>query len=166
MIIVTLTWSEVLFAAQAAAMRRVQGMKHSLAQCHGGGPRADALWQIDAISCLGEMALAKHLDRFWSATIGDVTSADVGTFYQVRATEWANGRLILHPEDKDDQPYVLARVRENIVTLVGWVYARDGKRQDYWSAPPTNPDRLAFFVPNGALHDMTEIPQTQDEAAQ
>jgi hypothetical protein len=168
MIIVTLTWSEVLFAAQAASMRRVQGMKYNRAQCYGGGPSADSLWQIDSIACLGEMALAKHLDRFWSASIGDVTAADIGTFYQVRATEWASGRLMLHPPDKDHQPYVLARVRENIVTLVGWVYGREGKRQEYWTNPQANrPERFAYFVPNDALHDMADIPRpSMQEAAQ
>jgi hypothetical protein len=156
---VRLAWSEVLFAAQAAAMRRVSGMKRNRAQLHGGGPSCDALWQIDAIACLGEMALAKHLDRFWSAAIDDVLSADVGTFYQVRATEWGNGRLMLHPKDHDHMPYVLARVRENVVTLVGWVYGHEGKQQDYWTNPQVNrPERFAFFVPNETLHDMHDLP--------
>jgi hypothetical protein len=159
MIVVRLTWAEVLFASQAAAMRRVSAMKRKRKQYYGGGPSADVLWQIDNVACLGEMALAKHLDKFWSGSIDDVEAADVGTFYQVRATEYPTGRLRLHPEDKDHMPYVLAIVRDNVVTLVGWLYARDGKQQEYWTNPQRNrPERFAFFVPAEKLHDMASLP--------
>jgi hypothetical protein len=41
------------------------------------------------------MMLAKHLDYFWSGTIGTVkASADVGPCYQVRATDHPKGKLL------------------------------------------------------------------------
>jgi hypothetical protein len=167
MIVVTLTWPEICVAAQVATMRRVQNMKLGSARRYGDDD-FDGVWQTDAISCLAEMAVAKHFDHFWCGAIGDYSAADAGPVFQVRSTEWASGRLILHPEDHDDAPYVLARVRQNKVTLVGWVYGYEGKQQEYWSAPQAHPNRLAFFVPNDVLHDMVEIPRRQrtDEAAQ
>lgn len=163
MISVTLTFPEMMLAAQVAAMRRVQGMKHNRAKTYGYGFDSDPLWQTDAISCLAEMALAKQLDRFWSGTVGDITAADVGTFYQVRATEHPTGRLILHPKDKDEQPFVLARVAGSRVDLMGWVYGRDGKLQNFWEA--LRPMRFAFVVPTELLHDMTTLPDEFEGAA-
>ena len=119
----------------------------------------EPIWHTDAISCLGEMAVAKHLDHFWAGAIGDYNAADVSTFYQVRATDWPNGRLFVYPDDKDHMPYVLARVQDNIVTLVGWVYGREGKLKEYWQeVTAKRPGRFAFFVPDEALHDIGEIP--------
>ena len=159
MIVIRLSWSEVFFAAMAGVMRRIQGMKHKREQMYGGGPCPDMFWQIDIISCIGEFALAKHLDCVWSGAIGLLTVPDVGPGYEVRATEWSDGRLRLHPPDKDEKPYVLARVNENVVTLVGWVYARVGKRKEYWQNIQKNrPERFAFWVPNDMLHDMDELP--------
>jgi hypothetical protein len=154
---VTLTFPEVCVAAHVAAMRRVQNMKFGTAHKWNNADR-ETWWQNEVISCISEMAVAKHLDHFWCGAIGNYKAADVGASYQVRATEWANGRLILHPEDKDDQPYILARVIDNKVTLPGWVYGHEGKQQHFWSAPKQYPDRLAFFVPNEGLHGMDELP--------
>jgi hypothetical protein len=157
---VRLSLPEVMFAAQAGTMRRVQGLKEDRLQRYGGGPSPDMVWQIDIVSCISEMALAKYLDRYWSGDIGNVMApADVGKFYQVRATEWANGKLRLHPDDKDHQPYVLARVLHQTVTFVGWLYAREGKKPQYWKAiQPSRPERVAYWVPGDELHDMAELP--------
>ena len=157
MIVITLTWSEICLASHVATMRRVQNMKLGTARRYGDDD-FDGVWQTDVISCMAEMGLAKHLDRFWSGAIGNYGAADVGLHHQVRSTEWAGGRLILHPDDSDAMPYVLARVRQNKVMLVGWVYGHEGKRQDWWSAPQAHPNRVAFFVPNDELHDITELP--------
>lgn len=162
MVVVTLTYPEVCLGAHVGTMRRVQNMKLGTERRYG---QKENGWQADVISCLGEMAAAKHLDRFWAGAIGDYDAADVGEIYEVRATEWPNGKLILHPDDPDDAPHILARVVEEKikgwvykVELVGWVYGHEGKLQEYWTTLPTHPKRPAFFVPNEVLHDMEEIP--------
>jgi hypothetical protein len=66
---------------------------------------------------------------------------------------------VLHPDDDDGEPFVLARVNDNKVLLVGWVYGHEGKQPHFWTAPSKlHPDWLAFFVPNDRLHDMRELP--------
>lgn len=165
MIVVTMCWSEVLIAAVVAAMRRIQNMKYKTKRRFSDG-RHEPIWHTDAISCLGEMAVAKYLDHFWSGAIGNWEAADVSTFYQVRATDWATGRLFLHRDDKDHMPYILARVDDNKVTLVGWVYGRDGKQQDYWVelSPVAFPGRFMFVVPNELLRSMDSIPRLREAA--
>jgi hypothetical protein len=159
-VIVTLTWPEVCLAAHAATMRRVQNMKHGNAH-KWNAPSDVAAWDNDVTGCICEMALAKHLDRFWSGAIGDYRAADVGKAYQVRGTRHGNGRLTLHPEDFDEMPYVLGRVSDNRVTLAGWLYGREGKLQEYWQAPPSRPNQPAFFVPNALLHDMATVAEIE-----
>jgi hypothetical protein len=154
---VTLTYAEMMIAAQIGIMRLVQDLKLNCKPEHGADPVL-GVWQTAVISCLGEMGVAKHLDRFWAGAIGNFFAADVGLAHQVRATDHEHGRLLLHDKDKDHMPYVLARVRLNVVTLVGWLYAREGKRQDWWGTLPGQPHRPCFIVPNNALHDMSEMP--------
>jgi hypothetical protein len=155
MVVVTLTYPEICLGAHVGTMRRVQNMKLGTARKYG---QKEGGWQADIMSCLGELAAAKHLDMFWAGAIGNYDAADVGEFYEVRATEWPNGKLILHPDDPDDAPHILARVTDNKVTLVGWVYGHEGKRPEYWTTVAGHPNRPAFFVPNDVLHDMAEIP--------
>lgn len=128
MIVVTLTYPEVWIGALAGVMRRIQNMKLGTKREYG---QNEGGWQADIMSCLGEMALAKHLDRFWGGAIGNYRAADVGkNFYQVRGTEWQNGRLLLHPKDGDNVPHTLARVKDRTVTLVGWAWGHEGKTRN------------------------------------
>lgn len=156
MIVVTLTYPEVWIGALAGVMRRIQNMKLGTKREYG---QNEGGWQADIMSCLGEMALAKHLDRFWGGAIGNYRAADVGkNFYQVRGTEWQNGRLLLHPKDGDNVPHTLARVKDRTVTLVGWAWGHEGKNEEYFKAVPQHPDRPCYFVPNEILHDMADLP--------
>jgi hypothetical protein len=153
MIVVMLTWPEMCMAAVVGVLRQVQNMKRK-AQQRYGAPH-ELSWQQQILGCIGECALAKHLDRFWSGAVGNYEAADVGGHCQVRATAHPAGRLILHPDDNDRQPFVLARVDDNRVTLVGWMLGGEGKRDDYWQEP--QPGRPAFLVPNDVLHDMNDF---------
>jgi len=155
---VWLTWAELIMAASAGVLRRVQNAKHRTEQRFGSS-RAESSWQNEIIGCIGEVGLAKYKNRFWMGAIGNYRAADTSRIYHVRATECPNGRLIIHKEDPDDAPFVLARVRENEVTLVGWLYGREGKRSEWWYAPPNHPNWQAFFVPNDELHDMDDLPE-------
>ena len=157
MIEIEFSWPEVWIASVAGVMRQIQNMKRKAKQRHGATD--DTNWQRHILACHGEMALAKHMNKFWYGAIGDYDAADVGKLHQVRATDHAAGRLLLHPDDDDAAPFVLARVNNRKITLVGWMFAREGKLQDFWEAPKAHPHRPAFFVPNNLLHDMADMPR-------
>jgi hypothetical protein len=152
MITVTLTWSEICVATQIATMRRISNLRLGTARRYGYEDDYNHVWQSEVISCLAEMAVAKHLDHFWCGSVGDYSAPDVNPIYEVRSTEWPDGRLILHPEDHDNAPYILARVNQSKVTLVGWLLGREGKREEWWTS--VRPERYSFFVPNDELHDI------------
>lgn len=143
---VELTLAETLLAAYAGAMRQVENLKKDRTPYHGAGDKQD--WQLHLEGCLGEMALAKHLNVFWSGK-GGFRAPDVGEL-EVRTTRHENGRLILHPADSDDATFYLLTGVNGTYDVRGHILGRDGKREEFW-ADPTGQGRGAFFVPQSHL---------------
>lgn len=48
--------------------------------------------------------------------------------YHVRSTCYKGGRLLIHPGDPDDAPFVLAYIAVPVVTFAGWAYGWEAKR--------------------------------------
>ena len=119
----------------------------------GDHPSLDA----HVLGMLGEVAVAKACNLFWNGTIGQIHCKDVGTF-QVRSTYRANGHLLLHPEDRDDDPFIFCVVNGACVDLKGWISGRKGKAPVFWQDDdPARKIHAAYFVPTGALEPMTEL---------
>jgi hypothetical protein len=170
MLIVPLTWAEVHFADVAASMRSLVCRKTHRQQKYGASNDEQLLAEFDRIGCLAEEACAKCLNLYWSGLCG-AGVPDVGFKYQVRGTWRMDGRLILHPDDKDDEPFILVTPHDTMeggmltFRLVGWILCRDGKQEKYWTDPKG--DRPAFFVPQDALHPMETLPdEVWQEAAE
>ena len=79
---------------------------------------------------------------------------DVGKI-EIRSTELPNGRLILHPSDKDHSPYLLVLAHEKpIYRLVGWIYGVEGKQDKYWRS---NVPRPCYMVRQEELKTVDEL---------
>jgi hypothetical protein len=148
-----LDWMEVAAAAMTGVLRQIKhrskGDNHKWKAPLAGG------WERDIEGACAEKFAAKRLGAYWfDGTNGET---DVG-LHQVRHTALLNGRLMLHPEDKDNEVFVLVVGRAPAFELIGWCFGREGKRQEYWE-DPTGGDRWAFFVPRGVLHSMADIPE-------
>jgi hypothetical protein len=155
MTIVSLTWPEIYLCSSVAAMRIIANIRDRR-QPRFGAANGEGSYEIQWIGCLGEMAVAKHCNLFWGGSVGDFKAVDVGGKVQVRACSRADRRLILHHEDDDARPFVLAIVNDlPNVTLRGWLLAGDGKQQNYWEDPVGG--RPAFFVPQTCLRPMDEL---------
>lgn len=140
MIVVTLNENQVLLATTVAAMRHAQNVSNPNRK-----ERYGAEWhEINkhVVGCYAECAVAKHLNKFWDGAIGNLLAKDVGNI-QVRASELKSPSLILHPDDKDDDYFVCVSVDKNVVTLIGWLHARDGKQDRFWRTDVKNP---AWFI--------------------
>lgn len=148
--IVTLTSAEWAFANQAAALRQVSNEAAGRRDAHGAS--SDLGLEGHMQGAAAECALAKYLGIFWSGALGELRAKDVG-LYQVRSTQLLDGRLIMHPTDCDDDVFVLAIGKAPTFRLRGWIRARQGKRQHYWS-DPSRKGRWAFFVPQDVLQEM------------
>lgn len=119
------------------------------------GEKGEHDWQLHIEGAMGEAVIAKWLNLYWSGSVGDLGSADVGK-YQVRTTSYANGSLILHPWDLDDAIYFLVVGKNGAYSVPGFVRGRDGKRKEFWR-DPTNSGRAAYFVPRSALTSPQQI---------
>lgn len=165
--IVTLTWSEMMQAHYVAGQRIAMNIKNGAQQRFGAdnGRDSDAL---HLTACRGELAVAKALNLFWSGSLGDYQAVDVGGLVEVRAVNSKPGRrlsLIVHDDDKDDRPYVLADTgHAPAIDLRGWMLARDAKRREWW-ADPSGKNRPAYFVPIDALHPLETLKATLARAA-
>jgi hypothetical protein len=150
--LIELDWMDVAVAAYVGALRQIKHRKAN--HMHRWNAPMDNGWTRDIEGACAEKAAAKSLGNYWFD--GADGKTDVGP-YQVRHTTVEHGRLVLHPEDKDDEIFILVVGRAPTFRIVGWCLGRDGKNPSYWSDPTGG--RPAFFVPNNALHAMDKLRQ-------
>lgn len=112
----------------------------------------------DITGALGELAVAKALGTYWAPSVRDRDKrrGDVDGL-QVRATWRRDGRLVIRPDDADDQPFVLVVGEPPDLSIVGWIYPRDARAHSEWRAAP-NGGPPATMVPGAALFDWDERP--------
>jgi hypothetical protein len=156
MIHVTLTPAELFQGALTGVLRRVQGLQKARRD-RNGMDSAGMGWQVDVEGALGELAVAKALGHYWSGNYGDTTAADVRD-YQVRYASKAHYRLVLHPDDDPDDIFILVTGAAPDYELRGWLPALLGQLEEYWE-DPTGDNRPAYFVPQGLLRDMGDLPR-------
>lgn len=153
---IKLTYSEMQVACLIASQRQIQNMKFKAKGAHGNTFSDMDSFSKHVMGCIGEMAAAKYLNKYWCGAIGDYNAGDVGN-YQVRSTMYKKDtRLILHPED-EGEAWVLALVNADCsCDLLGWTDAKSGKNKDYW-CDYGKTGRPAFFVPQSALQPMETL---------
>lgn len=151
-IAVQLSLAEITSTAVAGVMRQVSAIKHSRKQRHG----CKGSWGVHIEGVLGELAVAKALNRYWSGNRLAPATGDVGEGIEVRTTAHENGRLILHPTDPGESVFILVTGKDGLYRLRGWIYGKDGKDERYWSDVAGN-GRWAFFVPQGDLRPLSEL---------
>ena len=147
---VQLTMGELFGAACIGVRRQCQAVYRQARTTYGSKP--NEAWQCQIEGACGEMAVAKHLGRFWSGNLGDLDAADVGHL-QVRTTSHDAGCLIVHPEDADDGVFILVTGLAPHFVLRGWMLGRDAKKDAFWKDGP----RPAYFVPQGLLLPIGEL---------
>jgi hypothetical protein len=149
---VLLTGAEMITAGTVGIRRRVQNIINGRGPTHGSKHSADAgALDNDIVGCMAEFAVAKYFNLYWSGTIGELEAPDVGGLIEVRMVRERIHRLRLHPEDKQQFPYVLALAELPRIWLLGYCWWKDGAIAANWS-DPSGCDRPAFFVPNPLSH--------------
>jgi hypothetical protein len=147
------TESELNLAGTVGVLRMIYAVRT-------GRKRLPGIYEDEAgpiqhvLGAIAELTLARHLDVFWSGTIGTINAvADVGGCYQVRATDRRNGKLITHKKDNNDQPFVLAYVLLPDVHLVGWLWGSEAKFPGFWREDVPHPAYFAWPV-----HEIETLP--------
>jgi hypothetical protein len=155
-VVIRLTFGEMSMAAAIASLRYTSNIIKQRPHQHG---QTGYRWPVDSLCA--EIALARHLNRYWNGDVNNTKERDVGGMIDVRSCE-PGKRLILHPDDPDDVPFVLAWISVlPDVELVGWLLGRDGKQPEFWDDPGTG--RPAYFIPKGRLHDMAMLHDWADD---
>ncbi len=160
---ITLTWAEMLIAANVGVMRNVQSMRLGRGRIDSpthqfGG--MDFAWASNIEGAAGEMAVAKHLGLFWSGAIGDIEADDVGP-YQVKTNtsrKWDD--LILRKWNKPDRIYISVLSFAPRFIITGWISGSEGMQERFYREG--TPGMPAYFVPRSILHPMSDLP-SQDE---
>ena len=148
---VHLTPAEMMMAAQAGIMRHVENIKEDTDGTYGVFQPSN--WQIHIEGALGEFALAKFLNLWWSGK-GTRDAPDVD-IYDARTADSDNKRLILHVRDKDERIVFFLTGINGSYKVRGWIKGEDGKKQKYWTDPNTG--RPAFFVPVSDLNELSDF---------
>jgi len=143
---IELSYADMLIAAQAGLMRRIENIKKGNVSVKSP---YNNKWQTDIEGALAEFALAKATNSFWYGK-GNPRDPDVYPTEECRHSEEHNNRLILHKTDHDDRRYWLVTGRDGNYKVHGYIYGRDGKKPEYWS-DPTKQNYPAYFIPQDKL---------------
>jgi hypothetical protein len=89
---------------------------------HGKNDSSNQDWKDHCIGVLGEMAVAKHLNLYWSAPIDNYKGADIGDKIEVKTRKFRNYDMICRKDDKISFYYVLAICGD------GWISTLESKK--------------------------------------
>ncbi len=152
MIVVTLTWPEIMLAINAGIMRRVHAIRSGKAGVYGA--RKASAWDNDINGAIAEMGCAKWANVFWSGTVGMTTLPDVGE-WQVRSKLVAGDRMVVRPDDPDDSIFISVLVDPPDVTLCGWMAGIYAKQEKWLREYPPKPPM--YFVDESSLRPMENL---------
>jgi hypothetical protein len=123
---IVLTPDEVCLAAHHAIQRRrakLTGERRDREQ----GQRS--LWDNEVEGACAELAFCKFHRIYWSGVTG--LRARDGGVEEVRWTRHDEGGLILYTNDRDDARMVLMDGHAPNFRIIGWLYGREGKVDQY-----------------------------------
>jgi hypothetical protein len=152
---VQLSASELVQAATIGAQRHVFAIAKGLPDRHGF---EGAGWDVHIEGAAGELAFCKATGRYWDATINTFkTGGDVGTRIQVRTRSKTWYDLLVRPDDRPDDIFVLVLGRSPTFRVAGWISGQEAQRPEYLQSYGNRP--TAYFVPVTALNGaLSEIP--------
>lgn len=144
---VVLTPGECRLAAYTGINRRLDAMANASFEVYGKAAGGN-YWEIDVEAAAAELVVAKALGVHWCGMDGpDKDTGDVAGA-QVRHTKRADGSLICHKRDADEDRFVLVTGSMPRFVVRGWILGAEAKADRFWR---TNVPRPAFFVPQSAL---------------
>ena len=154
-IVVELTKDELFDGVRTGIRRNLQNILRG--RKHRWSAQDVSAWDSHINGALGELCVAKALNREWTGKPVVLHGAknDVDGV-EVRTTTYAAGKLLIHPDDQDDTPYILVTGYGLSWILRGWILGRDAKQQK-WYRDVNNNRRFAYFVPQDSLHGMDTL---------
>jgi len=110
-------------------------------------------FERDIQAAAAEMAFAKARKMYWDFSVNTFKKPDVAHI-QIRHTIRSSGRLIVRPDDSDDETFVLVTGEIPNFTLRGHIKGRDAKQDQFLNNPGGG--KPCWMVPQG---DLKPIPK-------
>lgn len=152
---VRLTAYELMQAATAGCLRQISALVKNLPDKHGF---AGLGWSEHIEGACGEMAVAKVVNRYVSGSVNTFkVGGDIGGTIQVRTRSRHDYELIVRPDDRSEDVFVLVTGRAPEYEVRGWIRGEQAKRPDWLASHGGRAP--AYFVPASALQDVASLPQ-------
>lgn len=150
----TFTDAEVMEAAFGGSFRRLVAIKLGRVHRHAyDGADAGGTWTMDIEAFGAEMLVARYFGKYHGWQEETDEDGDVGVI-QVRHTLRRDGCLIVHPDDRDEAPFVLVVGSMPYQQIIGGIFGSRAKAKEWWRDDVRNP---AYFVPQEALSPLKPI---------
>lgn len=144
---VTLSEAEMRRAAQVGVDRQVSSLLKHLPDAHGYD--GEDGWTVHIEGAMGELCVARVLDIEWSESVDTFQhGGDVGHL-QVKTRSRHTYDLIVRPDARPSDFYVLVTGKAPYYIVRGWIRAQDATRKEWVHDFGCRPD--AWFVPKEAL---------------
>lgn len=150
---ITLTRPDIERAAEIGVRRHIEAiiggyLDHAV--------RKDNGWTIHIEGAAGELALALWLGVPWDGDVNTFKSKPDVASLEVRTRLEDTWDLIIRKADTDDAIYVLLTGKVPTFDIRGWIWGRDARRREWLQN--YGGYGVAHFVPQSALHPMSELP--------
>ena len=149
---INLTKFELKQAAMVGVDRRIESIDRGL---HSKKFTArTSYWETDIQGAAAEMALAKHLGKYWGFSVNVGKEADLGENMQVRSSAHPNAHLIVRKPDSESDNYILVIAHNELLyEIKGWISGKDAKTEDFWN-------KDSWWIPQERLNnDISTLPQ-------
>lgn len=153
---ITLTVPEFIIAVESAKMRLVSSEAMSLN--HAKTMERDMVDRLydEVLGACGEIAVGKASGEYFIPSVNTFHRVpDCMGDAEVRATWRADGCLIVRDDDSDERKFILTTINAPDVCVVGWLYGRECKKQEFLRNP--NGYRESWFVPQSCLRPIDEL---------
>jgi hypothetical protein len=127
---VTLSKQELSIAASVGCARHIAAIFSGREDAHGLG-KVDG-WGLHVEGAAGELAAAKAMDRYWCPSVDTFKhGGDIGDTIQVRMRSRHTYELIIRPDDRDCDTYVLVIGVAPCFHARGAIVGRAAKRDEF-----------------------------------
>jgi hypothetical protein len=150
---VELSLTEMLNAANVGIVRHYESSRRKHKSAHGFVEDATTALTIDIEGAMGEVCVAKVLDRYYEGTVNTFKDADIGKDIQVRCRSKHDYDLIVREDDNPDHYYIHVTGTAPHYCIRGWMRGDEAKQAKYLAG---HGGRVpAYFVP---AKDLKKIP--------
>ncbi len=155
---VLLTDAEMEWARTVGARRQEENVAAGLRDKYGAARAGGA--NLHVLGAIGEITVA-HAMKYQYGYPQDVFKGKDYGPYQVRTRRFRRMKLLLHPDDADNDVFIAVYGIPPEMWIAGWCYGAEGKARPYWQDPLGG--RPCYFVPNAALHDFVTLPKMLED---